>query len=105
MAIITTELARIVGLGGEMRLEITWDDTLATIDPDSGEKHADTGDLQSFHIVNTSQRAGRLLVRRTNKAVWPPGDIAIAAGADITVLPFGPVQQINHANCSISLAR
>lgn len=105
MAVRTTQLARIQGLrGGELRIEIEWEDALATLDPDSGEKHADTGDLLAFRIVNTTPKTGKLIIRRPGiRAPWK--DISVPPGTDMTIPPIDVVRQITDANVGIGLGR
>jgi len=104
MAIRTTQLALIQGLGGELRAEIDWDDTLATVDPRTGEKHADTGDLLRFRVVNSTLRTGRLVIRRPGvRKPWI--DVSVPPGMNRTASSNEIVRQIVDANVGVSLSR
>ena len=84
----TTQMALIQRPSGELRLEMDWDDATATIDPDSGEKHPDTGELIVFRAINTTSLIGRLVLRRGGKPDWrnvdiPPGTFSYPPGGPV----------------------
>lgn len=108
MAIRITQLARIIrGIGrnsSELRLEFEWNDEFATIDPDSGEKHADTGELLRFRIINTTPLTGRVIFRLSGKrGDWR--NVQVLPGTRL-FLPMGPVTKITDlSSAGLSLSR
>lgn len=103
MTLRTTEMAVIRHPSGELRLEIDWDDAAATIDPDSGEKHPDTGELLEFRAINTTTLTGWLILRRGGAQTWR--DVPIPPGTHLYP-PGGPVKELTDVSgWSIGLGR
>ncbi len=104
MTIVTEQIARIGHPSGDFRLEFDWDDTNATIDPDSGEKHADTGELLIFRVINDTSLVGTVTIRRPNRTV-PWKEFSVSPGMTQTIDPKGPVKKVADFNAGLSLGR
>jgi hypothetical protein len=90
MTIITQQLAYMERPSGEFILEVDWDDTLATLDPDDGEKHMDTGELILYRIINTTSLVGMLQMRRNKTVDWINQSVPIGT---FVFAPSGPVNE------------
>lgn len=72
--------------GGELELEIEWDD------PRAAEPFDGTGDLTRFRVSNTTPRDYAVTIRRANGAVWQ--DRTVQPGQSFEFPPQGPVRTI-----------